>query len=129
MKKKRKYDNLVKSEYCFLQSVYCLDYILQSEDYSLVGLGKQCIHEATRLLDDGEYKLVKLMFEYLSLDYNAYNIVQLHENIHQRCPTIKFLENTLFNTEYLTILYEKCRYFSLIDSIVKLQEKMITETL
>lgn len=122
-KVKKMCSDIVKSEYSFLQSIYCLDFILDNDDYSLLSLGEKCIRDANRYLDDGEYILVKLMFESLAINHNAPNVIQLHESIQQRCPKIHLLEKTLFNNEYLTILYEKCRFFSLIDSIVKLEEK------
>ena len=122
-KVKKMCSDIVKSEYSFLQSIYCLDFILDNDDYSLLSLGEKCIRDANRYLDDGEYILVKLMFESLAINHNAPNVIQLHESIQQRCPKIHLLEKTLFNNEYLTILYEKCRFFSFIDSIVKLEEK------
>ena len=115
--------DFVKSEYSFLQSIYCLDFILENEDYSLLSLGEKCIRNANRYLDDGEYILVKLMFESLAINHNAHNVIQLHESIQQRCPKIHLLENTMFKNEHLASLYETCRYFSLYDSCVKLEEK------
>lgn len=117
-------DDVVKSEFHFLQAICYLDYsLLHDDDKYLIGDGQFYINRAIALLDDGEYKLVKLMFESLSIDHDAQNIVKIQEKIQDKCPKIELLENTLFNTEYLKVLYEKTRFHSLVDSIGRLEEK------
>ncbi|MBE6301345.1 MAG: hypothetical protein E7085_05750 [Parabacteroides distasonis] len=117
-------DITVKSEYFFLQSICCLDYsLLHENDNSLISLGNYYIDRANALLDDGEYKLVKLMFESLSVKHDAHNVVQVQQNFKLKCPKINMLENTLFKTEYLSELYEKTRFYSLIDSVSALESK------
>ena len=117
-------DAVIKSEFCFLQSICCLDYsLLHEDDNSLISKGTFYINHAIRLLDDGEYKLVKLMFESLSVNHEAHDVVQVQQNFKWKCPKISMLENTLFKTEYLTELYEKTRFYSLIDSATALEKK------
>lgn len=116
-------DNIVKSEFYFLQAICCLDYsLLHNEDNSLIGVGELYINKANALLDDGEYKLVKLMFESLSVDHGAYDIVRIQRNLQGKCLRFDMLENTLFNIEYLIELYEETRFYSLVDSVGALEK-------
>lgn len=118
-------DITVESEYLFLKAIVCLDYSLQNEDdNSLVGLGHYFINSAISILkDDGEYKLVKLMFESLIVKHDALDVVFIQQKIQGRCPSIHLLENTLFKNEYLKELYEKTRFYSLIDSAAALENR------
>ena len=117
-------DITVKSEYFFLQAICCLDYSLQHEDdNSFISIGNYYIDRANTLLDDGEYKLIKLMFDSLSVNHNAHDVVQVQQNFKWKCPNISMLENTLFKNEYLIELYEKTRFYSLIDSAAALENR------
>jgi len=117
-------DITIKSEFYFLQSICCLDYsLLHDDDNTQIRNGQFYINKANGLLDDGEYKLVRLMFESLSVDHEANDVVQIQENFWRKCPKISMLENTLFKTEYLTELYEKTRFYSLIDSASALEKR------
>ena len=117
-------DITVKSEFHFLQAICCLDYsLLHEDDITLLSLGKSYIDKANGLLDDGEYKLVNLMFESLSVNQYAQDLVQVQQNFKWKCPKIKMLENTLFKNEYLEELYEKTRFYSLIDSASALENR------
>lgn len=118
-------DKTIESEYLFLKAIVCLDYSLQNEDdNSLVGLGHYFINSAISILkDDGEYKLVKLMFESLIVKHDALDVVLIQQKFQRRCPSIHLLENTLFKNEYLEELYEKTRFYSLIDSAVALENR------
>lgn len=116
-------DNIVKSEFYFLKAITCLDYsLLHNEDNSLIGVGKLYINKADAILDDGEYKLIKLMFESLSVNHDAYDIVKIQHNLQGKCLRFDMLENTLFNIEYLIELYEKTRFYSLVDSVRALEK-------
>ena len=118
-------DNTIKSEYHFLKAICCLDYSLSHEDdKSLLSLGIYNINCAIELLtNDDEYKLIKLMFDSLSVNHEAHDVVQVQQNFKWRCPKINMLENTLFKNEYLEELYEKTRFYSLIDSAAALENR------
>lgn len=124
------YNSIIESEYFFLKAICCLDYsFLHEDDKTLISLGNYNINNAISAFPkNGEYILVKLMFDSFSVNHNASVVVKIQSNIQYKYFEItmldnNMLDNTLLNTEYLTELYEKARFYSLVDSVCALENR------
>lgn len=120
-------NTIVKSEYYYLQAFCCLYYTFNHlGDCSLISKGEHCIGRAIQLLDDDEYKIVKLMLQSYNLTFcilgEINEVVQQQHTIAKSCPNISNISNSFFKVEYLHMIYEKARFYSLNDTFIKLEE-------
>lgn len=119
-------DPVVKSEYKYLQALCCLHYnkTLPKNDNTLIPEGLTYIDNAIDLLDDDEYKVIKLIFQSHQLVYETPELDLLaikQHGISGNCPIISNIQNTLLNVKYLQALYDDARFESLNDSLGKLE--------
>ena len=113
-------DNIVNSEFRFLQAFACFLYVYQNkEDKSLVSQGQHYISVALQYLDDEEYKLLDLIFRILELDNkDSYQTKKLID----ACPKICEMENTLMKTEWWQEVYEEVCFNKLLDAAIYFEE-------
>lgn len=118
------HDDAICSEFHFLRAFACLQYSLNnSDDKSLILLGRNLISTAINCLDDEEYKLVSLLFEILAVDTKTGNAPNKIKKLQLRCPDIPAMENTLFKTEYWQNVYEEACYNQLLDVAIYNEEQ------
>ena len=119
-------DPVVKSEYKYLQTLCCLHYnnTLLKNDSTLISEGLTYIDNALDLLNDDEYKVIKLIFQSHQLIYETSELDLLaikQRGISDNCPIIFNIQNTLLDVKYLQALYGDARFESLNDSFEKLE--------
>lgn len=118
------HNDAICSEFHFLRAFACLQYSLNnSDDKSLILLGRNLISTAINCLDDEEYKLVSLLFEILAVDTKTGNAPNKIKKLQLRCPDIPAMENTLFKTEYWQNVYEEACYNQLLDVAIYNEEQ------
>ena len=118
------HDDAICSEFHFLRAFACLQYSLNnSDDKSLILLGRNLISTAINCLDDEEYKLASLIFEILAVDTKIGNAPNKIKKLQQSCPNILTMENTIFKTEYWQNVYEEVCYNQLLDVAVYNEEQ------
>ena len=120
-------DPVVRSEYKYLQALCCLHYnnTLPKNDNTLIPEGLTYIDNALDLLNDDEYKVIKLIFQSHQLIYETPELDLLviqQRGISDNCPIISNIQNTLLNVKYLQALYDDARFESLNDSLGKLED-------
>lgn len=117
-------NNVIRSEFFFLQAICCYYYTVEHEDdKSLRKQGEDFIDKAQQCYYDDEYTVFKLIFKSYNIDYESSYIVSMQEKISQSCPDILQIQNTLFKNEYLLQIYENSRHDSLLESCVSLENK------
>lgn len=118
---------VVKSEYYYLQA-FCYLYYTSNHlnDCSFISKGDHCIDKAIQLLEDDEYKIIKQMLQSYNLTFCMLNeieeVIKQQYVISQSRPDILKISNSLFRVEYLQMIYENARFYSLNDTFIKLEE-------
>lgn len=118
---------VVKSEYYYLQAFCCLYYTFNHlNDCSFISKGEHCIDKAIQLLEDDEYKIIKQMLQSYNLTFCMLNeieqVIKQQLVISQCRPDILKIPNSLFRVEYLQMIYERARFYSLNDTFIRLEE-------
>lgn len=118
-------NTIVRSEYRFLQAFVCEEYLyyVHADDSYVPLKGIQAIDKAIQDYHDNEYIVLKQVLQSYNLHFESPDILSIQKNYDRDCPNIQSLQNTLIKTEYLEQIYNFSRFWSLLTTSEKLDEK------